>query len=105
MVVVWWLCGGCVVIVWWLCGGCVVVVWWLCGGCVVVVWWLCGGCVVVVWWLCGGCVVVVEAKTSGFLIELGHICRWKPREFSKKVEGLLGLKSRQQAENLKRLQK
>ena len=36
-----------------------VVVWWLCGGCVVVVWWLCGGCVVVVWWLCGGCVVVV----------------------------------------------
>ena len=25
MVVVWWLCGGCMVVVWWLYGGCMVV--------------------------------------------------------------------------------
>jgi hypothetical protein len=28
MVVVWWMCGGCMVVVWWLYGGCMVVVWW-----------------------------------------------------------------------------
>ena len=37
-----WLCDGCVCGC--VCGGCVMVVWWLCDGCV----WLCDGCVMVV---------------------------------------------------------
>ena len=74
MLVVCWLCVGCVLVVCWLCVGCVLVVCWLCVGCVLVVCWLCVGCVLVVCWLCVGCVLVVCWLCVGCVLVVCWLC-------------------------------
>ena len=67
ILVVYWLCTGCVLVVYWLSIGCVLVVYWLSIGCVLVVYWLSIGCVLVVYWLCIGSVEIEYFCMSEYL--------------------------------------